>query len=234
MKCINCNAKDHVSTDARRCASWRREKDIKEIMAIANLSRKEVVQNYSLNSNYYEILSDAIKNFRSGVKAAKRKSFTNKIRELNQTSNSKELYRFVKACKSSGSETQLSRWNNDLNYPFLVHIRDQVSDNSFSSQISTPPPTLDDPFSLEEFLNTLKAKNKKLSAGTDGVTYMIIRRLRTESSSALLMAMNVQWTQCKLRESLRSIRIVPILKRNKDPSLVTGYRPIALISVMSN
>lgn len=57
-KCIICNSNEHSSSDSNKCPSWKKEKDIREIMALSNLSRKEVIQKYALNRNYYELLSD--------------------------------------------------------------------------------------------------------------------------------------------------------------------------------
>lgn len=56
-KCILCNKLDHTSSDSRVCRQYANEKEIKSIMALSNLSRKECLQTYPSN-NYYAILDD--------------------------------------------------------------------------------------------------------------------------------------------------------------------------------
>lgn len=56
-RCILCNSIDHHAVDASKCSKWKKEKNIREIMALSNKSRKEVMTSYP-TENYYDILSD--------------------------------------------------------------------------------------------------------------------------------------------------------------------------------
>ncbi|KAI8122182.1 hypothetical protein CVS40_6958 [Lucilia cuprina] len=110
------------------------------------------------------------------------------------------------------------------------YLHDQVygSDNSSSSQLTLIPDTPDEIFLLEELLYILKGKTKESAAGIDGITYLMVKKLNSQSTKALLAAMNHHWRDCSIRDSWRSIRIVSIFIKNKDPDQFTG---IALIPV---
>lgn len=57
-RCILCSKTDHISTDVDKCAKWESERNLREIMTLSNLSRKEVFQKYPETQNFYQILSD--------------------------------------------------------------------------------------------------------------------------------------------------------------------------------
>lgn len=57
-KCILCNGNDHNATEQGKCSRWKSEKEIKSLMTLSNLSRKEVIKAYPESQNYYNILAD--------------------------------------------------------------------------------------------------------------------------------------------------------------------------------
>lgn len=187
---------------------------------------------YDLHSNDTNALNlfQAIKNFKNATKYAKRQSFKSKITTLNMEPNSKSLFRLVKGCKNSLSCNNGGKWSENNNKIFLIHLRDQVLNNS---HITFPPNTQRTPVELtmEEFSSVLNRKKKPSAAGLDGITYEMINNLSESSKYNLFQAMNTAWKKCELRENWRKIKIVPIPKKGKDLEIFTNFRPISLISV---
>lgn len=57
-RCILCNKIDHLATDSKNCLKWKSERNISSIMALTNLSRREILQNYPETRNRFQILSE--------------------------------------------------------------------------------------------------------------------------------------------------------------------------------
>lgn len=87
-------------------------------------------------------------------------------------------------------------------------------------------------FSFEEFLNVIRGKVKPSAGGDDRITYDMIRALSDISKNTLLSTLNDSFLRCIIKESWRTIKIVPIPKRNRDLNQFENFRPISLISVM--
>lgn len=59
LKCILCNGDDHSANQKSKCSAWEEEINIKKIMTIKKMSRKEVVETYNFQrNNKYSILED--------------------------------------------------------------------------------------------------------------------------------------------------------------------------------
>lgn len=91
-RCINCNASDHSAENSKVCPVWKKEVEIREVMTISNLSRKEVVNKYGLNTrnannqnnNYFDILTD--KDYEINFPSMERKSNV-KVRNTDEEIN---------------------------------------------------------------------------------------------------------------------------------------------------
>ncbi|XP_058984266.1 uncharacterized protein LOC131805046 [Musca domestica] len=84
LKCILCNGIDHNATEEGKCERWRSEKQIKSLMTLSYLSRKEVLQTYPESHNYYNILADG--NYNSQFPPMSKSSNQN-IRNFNEEIN---------------------------------------------------------------------------------------------------------------------------------------------------
>lgn len=175
-------------------------------------------------------LLQALKNLTVEINKAKSDANKRKRKQINNSPNSKLLFRYIANCKNTFNVASNSKWCSENNNKYLIHLKSQIP--PITQKIDTSV-FMDDThkFSLEEFLAVLEKKKKPSSAGLDGITYEMLNQLSIESKKTLLSALNNVWETCQITEEWRKIKIVPIPKRGKDLEIYTNFRPIALISV---
>ena len=84
-------------------------------------------------------------------------------------------------------------------------------------------------FSLREFKDALSS-TESTSPGEDTILYEMLKHLPEAAKRFLLKIINKIWETGILPEDWKISLIVPVKKPNKDASLPTSYRPIALTS----
>ena len=85
--------------------------------------------------------------------------------------------------------------------------------------------------SMKEFEYAL-SKTSETSPGHDQITYSLISRSNQSFKLHLLKVFNKIFLENKYPNSWRVSIIIPIAKKDKDPSLPLNYRPIALTSCL--
>ncbi|XP_075163016.1 uncharacterized protein LOC142235638 [Haematobia irritans] len=119
----------------------------------------------------------------------------------------------------------------DNNNKFLNNLMEKIP-NNITSHTRLDHFEVTEDFTLLEFFNILKEKNKPSAAGLDGITYEMVKNLSDEAKRNLLTALNKAWAKCEINEEWRKIKIIPIPKRVKDLTDITNFRPIALLPVL--
>lgn len=151
------------------------------------------------------------------VKNTKKVSWLSKIKELNQTSGSKDYWKFIKNLKCRNDPPyQPINWTLEQQNEFLSTLKSYTM-NTLPLDLSTiniihPEEEETQPFTFQEFEYVLSKKRKSTAAGQDGIKYEYIRALPESSRKHLLTAINYQWSSCIIPESWRDIKIVPIPK----------------------
>ena len=87
--------------------------------------------------------------------------------------------------------------------------------------------------SMQELLITISKMKSSTSTGTDNTSMRTIKQSLKTFSPAILNIVNNSITTNTFPESLKTSRIIPILKSKKEPSLSGSYRPINLIPWLS-
>ncbi|CAF4294310.1 unnamed protein product, partial [Rotaria magnacalcarata] len=87
-------------------------------------------------------------------------------------------------------------------------------------------------FTITEMMLALQSC-KDTAPGPDNVTYVMLRHLPDTSFNFLLSLYNAIWTSHIMPNNWGHAQILPFPKPNKDPTLPTNYRPIALTSCIS-
>jgi len=85
-------------------------------------------------------------------------------------------------------------------------------------------------FVWKNWSTAIKKGSKDTCPGVDNITYTMISHLPSKFKEQLLKIYNKVWTSDAWIDQWRNTIILPFLKPNKDPSLVTSIRPIALTS----
>jgi len=89
--------------------------------------------------------------------------------------------------------------------------------------------TYNTPFSIDELLDALSSSNNS-AVGPDDIHYQMLKHLPSEVLNTLLSVFNDIWLTGNFPSSWRQSYVVPIPKPEKDTSVLTNYRPIALTS----
>lgn len=71
---------------------------------------------------------------------------------------------------------------------------------------------------------------RQTSSGKDRICYTMLSRMKDNTLEAVLSLFNIIWNTGIIPSIWKQSVIVPILKRGKDPSNPSSYRPIALTS----
>ena len=85
------------------------------------------------------------------------------------------------------------------------------------------------PFTLIELQNSISNSNNS-APGSDEIQYTLLKELPTISLKYLLDIYNNIWISGNISTIWKQVITIPILKKQKDPTNPTSYRPIALTS----
>ena len=97
-------------------------------------------------------------------------------------------------------------------------------------QSSSPRQEAEDNLTIAELRRAIWKTKAGKAAGPDGVAPEMLKNLPACAEEILLGIFNTSWMTSWCPQSWRSVLIVPILKKGKDPQDVSSYRPIALSS----
>eukprot|EP00662_Eupelagonemidae_sp_cell21_P040602 gene40602-14717_t len=92
---------------------------------------------------------------------------------------------------------------------------------------------LTSPFTMADLLPIIRHLRKRKAAGADGVANEMLIHLGPSGLEALLHTINASWRTARVPGAWRCADIVPVLKKNKDPSLPKAYRPVCLTSCIA-
>lgn len=87
-------------------------------------------------------------------------------------------------------------------------------------------------FTIEELSSVIDKLNTKTSPGPDGIHNQMLKALPPPAVAYMLHVFNSLWCAHTLPMCWKEAIIIPIPKPNKDDSVATNYRPIALTSVL--
>ena len=83
---------------------------------------------------------------------------------------------------------------------------------------------------IEKLIDNLPAKK---SAGPDGLSSIIIKKIRNELAPILTIAINQSLSSGIFPSNLKVAKVIPIFKNKGEPTEFGNYRPISLLNVIS-
>jgi len=89
-------------------------------------------------------------------------------------------------------------------------------------------------FTINELLNAIKKTNEHKAAGSDKLHPRFLKNLGPGMQDAILHLFNTSWKSATVPQQWRRADIRPILKRGKDPSLVSFTGPSVSLPVSEN
>lgn len=130
-----------------------------------------------------------MKEWKDAMTKAKKESFAERLEELNMNPSTKKAWRFIKSVMGTNRKSSRNPWNSEHDLNLLAHLKSQVP-NVTETYIDIAQCDTFYGFSFDEFGEVFKNKNKSSAAGTDGITYSMMRALSEPSQRAILTAMN--------------------------------------------
>ena len=88
-----------------------------------------------------------------------------------------------------------------------------------------------EPFTEEEWLETIKELSVKSAAGPSGINYRILKKLSLDFIKFILRFFNVCYRTSCNPTAWRQSNIIPILKPEKFSYNISNTQPIALLDV---
>ena len=85
-------------------------------------------------------------------------------------------------------------------------------------------------FTLSELASALNHVRTKSAHGIDNLPYALLKNLPSKHHSAMLNIMNKSWRKTEIPHEWKKANLITIPKPGKDPTEVTSYRPISLLS----
>lgn len=173
------------------------------------------------------ILNEISEEFKKCMNEKKEKSWNDLLEELSNNKDQKSVWSTINRIKG-GKKKNIQQINDTLKEQFLSSLTEnRVIINERRVEHNNTQ------FNLDELNNVLKKKSVKSAPGIDKISYRHLKSLNGTGIAQLLEHLNKIWEKGELDDKLRTIKILPILKPNKDPDLISSYRPISLIPVFT-
>ena len=93
-------------------------------------------------------------------------------------------------------------------------------------------PSMDSDLTLTELNDAIRRLKTRKSPGKDGVCNEMIRHLGPTARRKLLELFNISWRTGVFPTAWKEATIIPIVKKDKDPTKTASYRPISLLSCL--
>lgn len=196
--------------------------------------KKSALQNYydDPSMSNLEAYKEIRSNFNAQVKIAKQKSWNMFLEDRNEDGAIKIYGNFVKGVRCPKDDTSSRKWDSTINRSYLQHISRNCNATESPcitlSKFTAPV----QPISMAELNEFLSKKSPHSAPGIDGISYGIIKSLNKDNMEKVFTAINTSFKNCEVLDSWRKIKICPIPKKDKDLTIHTNFRPIALISVL--
>lgn len=232
-----------------------------ELVAISKSKHRlyNLTKKYPDNMFLKAQLRKVTKDLKARIKSDKKTYFTKKLEVCG--SDSRKYWRLVKNTLSSpqfsadrvqtergtvqteGNERLVANAFNEFYIDKVAEILQSVNpasgntNNTNQSQFLTSEPRLErtfriTPITQREVGETMKRLPNKLSKGVDGITSVFLKNNSTALIPPLTWLFNLSMSKGVFPDRLKEAIVVP-LHKGGDPSLMTNYRPISLLSSIS-
>ncbi|XP_036330440.1 uncharacterized protein LOC118742460 isoform X3 [Rhagoletis pomonella] len=208
------------------------------LFRLRNAARKKYYQFPTIPNA--ELVKIADINLAEHVKEQKKKSFEALTKDISNPSNIKEMWCKINNLKKYQCEKKINNsWSSQDQNKYLAFITRtpiNITTNQNSNTVACNSNDHDDmfkEFNYENFVHFLQTRNLKSAKGTDLISYKMLMQLREGGKRNLFKILEDIWITGIIPEKWREIKIIPILKKEKDKMDIYNYRPICLMSVLA-
>lgn len=93
--------------------------------------------------------------------------------------------------------------------------------------------TFRDILNIEKWDAFLSKKKKPSAAGSDGISYEIMKIIPKKLQNLMIKELNDIWKTGMIPESMKTIKVIAIPKPGKCPETIDGVRPLSMINCLS-
>ena len=158
------------------------------------------------------------------IKKITNKNINNPINHLSQgntkATNEKNIANLI--AENFAQDSSTKNCSNQFN---SIRIKEEKNKTKFSSEYTE---SYNQPFTQTKLQNSISKSNNS-APGPDEIHYTLLKELPTISLKYLLDIYNI-WISSNIPTIWEQTITIPILKKQKDPTNPTSYRPIALTS----
>lgn len=167
------------------------------------------------------------------IKISKRSNFEKFISEINPNTSIKDIYSKInifndKKKKSSSFNFDDQGLRDFMEFNYHNHNSNYLPNFNFNKITEFDYEV----FKVQEITDII-TKNKNTSPGQNKVPNKFLKLLSDNSLIKLTYLMNLVMKEQIYPDSWKQIKVVPILKPDKKPDVITSYRPIALINSLT-
>ncbi|GFV49977.1 probable RNA-directed DNA polymerase from transposon X-element [Trichonephila clavipes] len=226
---------------------------INRLLKLKNYLRKQYHQ--TLNPLFKTQYNKAQSDFKKELKKHNDSIWQKRLESLNTTDNS--LWRTQKFFKNKRSkipplncatgtavadQQKANLLATNIKYNFIENDRendsynqsDEIINSTVHNFLSTPPTTFIQPALPDEIIYYIKHVNAKKAPGKDLITNRMLKNFPIKLILILTILINKILKFNHFPDNWKEAIIFPINKPGKDPHLATSYRPISLLSTISN
>lgn len=202
--------------------------EIKELLNRKNEKLKNFFRNQTYE-NFTEFKrSRAI--LKREIRREKRKCWKELIDSIDGNMNTKTLWNTVKMI--SGGRPAKNNLNLLNNKP-LAHQFMNLNFPTITDSINfSPGPINTVKIDHLEIIKIINSKKDHSTPGIDNLSFFILKNLKLNLIIRFTELMNEVLNTGDIPQDWRSIRIIPLLKPNKDSNNIQSYRPLAMLNVL--
>lgn len=227
--------KTTVSKRYRRGTIWW-DKECNQAIKNRNLARNRLMTHPTPENKIIYKRNEAI--VKHTIKKKKKQSWQNFASTLNSNTPSSKVWRIIKNIngKRSSQNTPIGEYVTNeekadqlMNF-FMRRMGNTDEEINVTNAVANASPIIAFPeitlYEVERCLKTLK----NTSPGGDDICNEFLKRVPTNIKEELVYLFNTSLTTSTIPAEWKHAIICPIPKPGKDPSLISSYRPISMLS----
>lgn len=197
--------------------------------------KKEKLKIFNKNKSAYtkDELNKAVNKLKMEIKRTKKEKFLEFIDDIKPHTSLKEIYNKINIFNKKKIKRKCINLNDDELIKFIGQWQNNIiqqasNGNSIENSINDEYERI----TAEEIGMVIKNK-KNTAPGINKISYKILKMLPITHFAKLSELFNKIIAGNKIPLNWKKIKIIPILKTNKNPNELSSYRPISLINVIA-
>ncbi|CAG2245306.1 unnamed protein product [Mytilus edulis] len=241
-------AKESIPRGVRKDYKPYWSNEIQETHDALTRAREEAESNPSQENNI-KLQQSKAKHLKTKLEC-QRRGWREKTSSLNMEKDTTKLWNLTKALNDEGSKGQkitledegktitgkaaanaFAKGNKEVSNTNIPTSRKKEIRTEIRERQKTPAhEIMQTDITMSEMKQSIRKLKKKKSPGPDNITNEMLQHLGNSSLNTLLDIFNLSWRQGQVPQCWKEAIMMPILKKGKNKSKASSYRPISLTS----